>query len=127
MIEPRDRISLEYTDYTVVMSKDSPEDSSYRTATTVRRENDNVHPQELSGDEHEESSILASYSNHTKASTSPLIRLLHERDHYREIDDRGRDHILALHDKQVGLHPVDHRLRGLLRPQPILHCAPAQK
>lgn len=32
------------------MSKDSPEDSSYRTGTTVRKEDDNVHPQELSGD-----------------------------------------------------------------------------
>lgn len=35
------------------MSKDSPDDEPFRTATTVRKETDNVHPRELSGDEHE--------------------------------------------------------------------------
>jgi hypothetical protein len=47
----------------------SDEEKSFRTASTVRKEDDDIHPRELSGDENEESSILASYANNTKAST----------------------------------------------------------
>lgn len=32
------------------MSKDSADDEAFRTANIVRREDDNIHPRELSGD-----------------------------------------------------------------------------